>query len=91
MADVFDWKKYQFITEVQTAVICNAIRKKGTDECHGNESFFSAMGVSSIMEEAFFASEKLPQGQSAHESAVQFIDFHVLENRHPEATWFQRG
>lgn len=64
MTQGFDWKKYQFIMEVQTAVICNAIRKKDSDEFQDNEGFFSATGVSCIMEEAFLAAENLPCDQN---------------------------
>ena len=60
MTEGFNWRKYQFITEVQTAVICNAIRKKGSDEFQDSEEIFSATGVTCIMEKVFLAAENLP-------------------------------
>lgn len=72
MAHQLDWKKFQFITEVQTALIANAMRaatKADIDRDH----FISSTSVLNLMQIAFTASEQIPEEVSAHEAACQIV------------------
>ena len=52
--NTFNWKKIQFITEVQTAVINNATNLTfDNDDAKNIRHIFSATGTLSIMDDAF--------------------------------------
>lgn len=93
MSDYFDWKKFQFITEVQTALIANAINKSLDDDAKERRHIFSATGALINMDDAFYAAERIPNNLSAHKAACEFIDF-TCSRMNGERTsvpiWFQR-
>ncbi|MGA3678875.1 hypothetical protein [Pseudomonas graminis] len=67
-----DWKKYQFITEVQTALIANAINVAKHDDDGTEKHNYSGTGLIINMDNAFYAAERIPAELSAHEAASQF-------------------
>lgn len=79
MSNEFNWKKFQFITEVQTALIANAINLSIEDDAKERRHIFSATGVLIAMDDAFYAAERIPEDMSAHEAACDFISF-ICEN-----------
>ena len=93
MAQELDWKKYQFITTVQTALINNAINLSLNDDAIQNRAIFSATGTLINMDDAFYAAERIPNEMSAYEAACQFVEF-SCENLRPEGQlvplWFAR-
>lgn len=93
MNSEFNWKKFQFITEVQTALINNAINVSLNDDARSKRHIFSATGTLINMDDAFYAAERIPANKSAHEAAVEFVAF-VCENLRKQGdqvpTWFQR-
>lgn len=94
MSEGFDWKKFQFITEVQTALINNAINVSLDADAKERRHIFSATGTLINMDDAFYAAERIPKNLSAHEAACSFVGF-VCENlREPGRrvpSWFARG
>lgn len=90
----FNWKKFQFITEVQTALINNAINTSLNEDAKENRHIFSATGTLINMDNAFYAAERIPEEMSAHTAACEFIGF-VCENLREEGatcpSWFLRG
>lgn len=93
MSDEFSWKKFQFITEVQTALINNAINVSLSEDAIKNRHIFSATGTLGNMDEAFYAAERIPADMSAHQAACEFVGF-MCENLREEGEkvprWFQR-
>lgn len=75
MSAVLDWKRYQFITEVQTALITNAINLSLEEDAKKNRHIFSATGTLINMDDAFYAAERIPENLTAHEAACQFVEF----------------
>lgn len=67
-----DWKKFQFITEVQTALIANAVNIARHDEEGKKRADYSGTGLLIWMNDAFYAAERIPADLSAHEAASQF-------------------
>lgn len=67
-----DWKKYQFITEVQTALIANAINVAKHDDAGTEKHNYSGTGLIINMDNAFYAAERIPEDMSAHVAASQF-------------------
>ncbi|GLK88062.1 hypothetical protein [Pseudomonas turukhanskensis] len=68
----FSWKKFQFISEVQTALIANAINVAKHDEDSTQKHDYSGTGLLIDMDNAFYAAERIPSGMTAHEAACQF-------------------
>jgi hypothetical protein len=93
MSNEFNWKKFQFITEVQTALINNAVNMSLNDDAINKRSIFSATGTLINMDNAFYAADRIPNDMSAHQAACQFVEF-VCENIRPEGQevphWFAR-
>lgn len=93
MSKEFDWKKFQFITEVQTALINNAINVSLNDDATDNRHIFSATGTLINMDDAFYAADRIPKDLGAHQAACQFVEF-ACENLRPEDQevpyWFAR-
>ncbi|MDX6498099.1 MAG: hypothetical protein QOG23_1359 [Blastocatellia bacterium] len=71
MAD-FDWKKFEFITTVQTALISNGINRSLDDDAIKNRHEFSATGVLYMVSEAFRAAEMIPETLTARQAAWEF-------------------
>lgn len=79
-------KQDQFITEVQTGIIIRSILDNHPDARH--KALWPAL-IS--MDDAFYASTRIPEKISAHEAACQFLEF-VFEDKKGESyqtpTWF---
>lgn len=93
--NTFNWKKFQFITEVQTAVINNATNLTfNNDDAKNIRHIFSATGTLSIMDDAFYAAERIPSDLTAHEAACDFCGY-MLENLKEDNSdvpyWFARN
>ncbi|QBH97237.1 hypothetical protein EKN56_13025 [Limnobaculum zhutongyuii] len=93
MNQELNWKKFQFITEVQTALITNAINLSLNSDAKDKRHIFSATGTLINMDDAFYAAEKIPDNLTAHEAACEFIGF-CCENLREEGAkvpyWFMR-
>ena len=94
MSDEFNWKRFQFIVEVQTALINNATNKSLESDARQKRHEFSATGTLINMDDAFYASERIPENRTAHEAACEFVEFCLgldegKERRVPG--WFARG
>ena len=61
-------KQQQFITEVQTGVI---LRYLG-DNVGGHKAMWEGL---IDMDDAFYASERIPEDITAHQAACQFLSF----------------
>jgi hypothetical protein len=93
----FDWKKYQFITMVQTALIHNTINMSLEDDIKDRWNRHNVSASISLirMDDAFYAAELIPEDKTATEAANEFVDF-VCENlwengEKPEVPyWFAR-
>ena len=93
MSNELDWKKFQFITEVQTALINNAINVSLESDAKERRHIFSATGTLINMDDAFYASERIPKDMSAHFAACEFIGFvceNLKEKGATEPLWFSR-
>jgi len=94
MSSGFDWKKFQFITEVQTALINNAINLSLEEDARSRRHIFSATGTLINLDDAFHAAERIPSDMSAHEAASEFVGF-ICENLREEGAqvpaWFARS
>ena len=72
MKNEIDWKKFQFITTVQTALIANAMRastKADVDRDH----FISSTSMLNLMQTAFTAAQQIPEDVTAHEAACSIV------------------
>lgn len=88
MATEFDWKKFQFITTVQTALINNAINLSLEADAKEKRHWFSAIGTLGLMADAFRAAEKIPMTLSADDAADQWVPFILrIEGAEPH-DWF---
>ncbi|WP_353569814.1 hypothetical protein [Candidatus Albibeggiatoa sp. nov. BB20] len=92
--DDMEWKHFQFITEVQTALIANAINVVSLeDDAKDRQHIFSATGMLIKMDDAFYAANRIPKDMSAHKAACEFIYF-ICENLRGEnatvPSWFAR-
>jgi len=85
-----DWKKFQFITEVQTALINNATNLALEEDAKKNRHEFSATGTLIKMDDAFYAAERIPASLSAHEAACQFVHFICGHEGAELQNWFAR-
>lgn len=89
----FSWKKFQFIIEVQTALIANVINISLEKDAESmRRDIFSATGTLINMDDAFYAAERIPEKLSAHEAAGQFVGYvsGTLELPHEHIDWFVR-
>lgn len=75
MSNEFDWKKFQFITEVQTTLINNAINLSLDEDAKERRHILSATATLINMDDAFYAAERIPKNMTAHEAACEFIYF----------------
>ena len=86
-------EKFQFVTEVQTALINHAINRILEDDAKEKRHIFSATGTLINMDDAFYAAERIPRGKSAHEAASEFVGFvcdESYDSRVNAPTWFAR-
>jgi hypothetical protein len=93
MSEHFSWKKFQFITEVQTAVINNATNLTLSEGATEKKHIFSATGTLALMDDAFYAADRIPVNLTAHEAACQFVSYMCENLRAPDAElphWFAR-
>lgn len=72
-------KTFQFISEVQTALIANAINLSIDENATTKRHIFSATATLIKMDEAFRAAERIPPEMLAHEAASQFVGY-ICEN-----------
>lgn len=91
MADEFDWRKFQFIIEVQTALINNAINRSLDEDAIEKRAQFSATGTLINMDDAFYAADRIPENMSAHEAANEFVHFVIGPENAEVPEWFARG
>ena len=91
MNSEFSWKKFQFITEVQTALINNAINVSLNDDIKENRHLLSATATLINMDHAFYAADRIPDSLTAHKAACEFV-FNACENLreegHERPLWF---
>lgn len=74
MNHTFDWKKFEFISHVQTALLANAMTLLALPELAAeHREMCSPVGISQRLAQAFAAAERIPCGLSAHEAARDFI------------------
>lgn len=90
----FTWKKFQFITTVQTAIISNAINICDDDRAKMQRHTYSASGALICMDDAFYAAERIPDDMTAADAALDFIEYILPNLREPGdkcPRWFQRS
>jgi len=93
MSQEFDWKKFRFITEVQTALIANAINLSLNEDAKERRHIFSATGMIGTIGDAFDAAERIPEEMTAHDAACDFVFFMCENLREKNAVvpyWFAR-
>ena len=73
-------KQDQFLFIVQTAMLANAINLASDPESNQKcRHIFSATGSLGTMDDAVYASERIPDEMTAYDAAHQFCSF-ILEN-----------
>ena len=77
--DNAQWKKFQFVTEVQTALFANALATHANAGSGSRPIFSSASTALTEINEVFQAAEKIPDDVSAHDAAVDYVK-DLLEN-----------
>lgn len=70
-----EWKKFQFITIVQSCVLANAFNKSQSAKANELRHIFSASGVYMTMDDAFWAAEHIPEDLDASRAANDFISY----------------
>lgn len=90
MSNEFDWKKFQFITMVQTALIKNMldlesqrVRPELGESDNDERSGKTVMLTLIDMDDAFYAAERIPEGKRSCEAAYEFMLF-ACENLRPD-------
>ena len=91
MSHEFDWKKFQFITMVQTALIKNMldlesqrVRPELGENQEVDERGSKTVMLTLIdMDDAFYAAEHIPEDKRVCEAAYEFMLF-ACENLRPE-------
>ena len=81
-------KQQQFITEVQTAII---IRKILENPGAGHKAMWPAL---INMDDAFYASERIPEDMTAHMAACQWLEAIFEDNKeegYKKPQWMMRG
>ncbi len=81
METAFDWKKFQFITIVQTTIINNAINLSQEEDGKKRREIFSATGTLIVMDQLFHAAENIPKDMTAYEAANEFCTFFLKNLR----------
>lgn len=94
MTKEISWKQFQFIMEVQTALVTNAINVSLDEDAREMRHIFSATGTLIKMDDAFYAAERIPSYMTAHEAANEFVGFaceNLRNGEKPLPAWFSRG
>lgn len=80
MNHTFDWKKFEFISHVQTALLANAMTLLAQpDLAAEHREMCSPAGISRRLADAFTAADRIPVTLGAHEAALDFIA-HACDN-----------
>lgn len=86
-----DWKKFEFITTVQTGLINNAINRSLDEDAIQHRAEFSPATVLFEMSEAFRAADMIPETETARDAAWQFTMWKIHGDDDPAAimpSWF---
>ena len=94
-------KQDQVVFVVQTAVLTNSINLASQPEADRHRHLYSASGVLGLMNDALYASERIPELKSAFEAALEFCAYMFENLRKPKEEdsgkrmdapyWFKRG
>jgi hypothetical protein len=91
MENSFDWKKFEFITTVQTGLINNGNNLSLEPDAIERRADFSPATVLYHMSEAFRAADMIPESVTARDAAWEFTMFLIHGDDDPNATmpeWF---
>ena len=91
MSADFNWKKFEFITTVQTGLINHGIIRSLDDDTPENRAQFSPAAVLYHMSEAFRAAERIPDNVTARDAAWEFTMWTIHGEHDPSAKmpeWF---
>lgn len=91
MSADFDWKKFEFITIVQTGLINNGINRSLDEDAVRNRHEFSPATVLYHMAEAFRAADLIPESVAARDAGWDFTMWLIHGHDDPGATmpdWF---
>jgi hypothetical protein len=91
MSADFNWKKFEFISTVQTGLISHAINKSIEEDAINNRAEFSPANLVYQMSEAFRAAEMIPDSVTARTAAWDFIMWTLHGETDPSAempNWF---
>src|SRR5712664_3097160 len=91
MANDFDWKKFEFITTVQTGMIHNAVNLSLETDAIKRRAEFSSTTAIYQMAEAFRAAERIPENVTARQAAHAFTHWLLRAETDPGAkmpSWF---
>jgi hypothetical protein len=80
MSDEFDWKKFEFITIVQTGLINNGINRSLDEDAVRNRHEFSPATVLYHMAETFRAADMIPESITARDAAWDFTMWLIGKN-----------
>ena len=87
----FDWKKFEFITTVQTGLISHGINHSLNDDARDKRAEISPATVLYQMSEAFRAAEMIPENVAARDAAWEFTMWTIHGDHDPSAKmpeWF---
>lgn len=87
----FDWKKFEFITTVQTGLINNGINRSLDEDAIKHRAKFSPAAVLYQMSEAFRAADMIPESVTARDAAWEFTMWLIHGEDDPGAempNWF---
>jgi len=87
----FDWKRFEFITTVQTGLINNGINRSLDNDAIKHRAEFSPATVLYHMSEAFRAAEMIPHQVTARQAAWDFTMWLIHGDDDPSAQmpdWF---
>lgn len=95
-------KQQEFLYIVQTTVIANGINMATNPEANTEyRHVFSATGVFGLMDDAIYASKRIPDGMTSTEAADEFLTYMLDNWRETEEAagkerlvvpdWFARG
>jgi hypothetical protein len=86
-----DWKKFEFITTVQTGLISNAINRSIEQDAIQNRHEFSPVTMQFQMSEAFRAADMIPEEVDARTAAWDYVMWRIHGDDDPSAkmpSWF---
>lgn len=86
-----DWKKFEFVTTVQTGLINNGINRSLEADAIKNRHEFSPATVLYHMSEAFRAADMIPEKVTARQAAWDFTMWLIHGDDDPAAQmpdWF---